>query len=204
MPEYKPLAPETVSTRRAPRRPTFVFVITFAAVCAWYFGRLAFFYPLDHHYPMVASPNYDRRPLGERIDCVVLHATAQNEMSEATTLFAHRGSGVSAHFVVGRDGRVVQMVPVERRAWHAGVSQLAGVDGVNDYSVGIEMVNRDDGRDPYTNAQYRAVAGIIRLLRTRLTIPDDRVVSHAQIALPPGRKLDPLGFDFARLRRMLR
>ena len=185
------------------RRIIGVLAIAFTVACAWYFGRLAFFYPLDHCYPTIASPNSDSRPWGERIDCVVLHATAQNEMREATILFAHRGSGVSAHFVVGRDGRVVQMVPVERRAWHAGVSQLAGVGGVNDYSVGIEMVNRDDGRDPYTDAQYRAVAGIVRLLRTRLTIPDDRIVSHAQIALPPGRKCDPLGFDFARLRRML-
>ena len=188
--------------RRAARRIVSVVAVAFIIACAWYFGRLAFFYPLDHHYPRVASPNYDSRPWGERIDCVVLHATAQNEMSEATTLFAHRGSGVSAHFVVGRDGRVVQMVPVEMRAWHAGVSQLAGVGGVNDYSVGIEMVNLDDGRDPYTDAQYRSVAGIIRLLRTRLTIPNDRIVSHAQIALPPGRKRDPLGFDFTRLRRM--
>ena len=190
--------------RRAARRIVSVFIAVITVACAWYFGRLAFFYPLDHHYPQVASPNYDSRPWGERIDCVVLHATAQNEMSEATTLFAHRGAGVSAHFVVGRDGRVVQMVPVEGRAWHAGVSRLAGVGGVNDYSVGIEMVNLDDGRDPYTDAQYRAVADIIRLLRTRLTIPDERIVSHARIALPPGRKCDPLGFDFAKLRRMLR
>lgn len=163
-----------------------------------------YFYPINHTYQYVASPNSDRRPFDIRITCLVLHSTAQEEMGQTISLFSNPASKVSAHFVVGKDGQVIQMVPIERRAWHAGISQFAGVSNVNDYSIGIEMVNRNDGIDPYPEAQYKAVAEIIRLLRTRLVIPDNRIVSHAEIALPAGRKSDPAGFNFRKLRTMLK
>ena len=165
--------------------------------------QTCFFYPINHTYRYVSSPNSDRRPFGIEITCLVLHSTAQEEIGQTISLFSNPASKVSAHFVVSKDGQVIQMVPIERRAWHAGVSQLAGVSNVNDYSIGIEMVNRNDGLDPYPEAQYQAVAEIIRLLRTRLVIPDNRIISHAEIALPAGRKSDPAGFDFRKLRDML-
>jgi N-acetylmuramoyl-L-alanine amidase/AmpD protein len=117
-------------------------------------------------------------------------------------IFLDPAKKVSAHFVVGKDGRVVQMVPIEKRAWHAGTSVLDGVSRVNDYSIGIEMVNLNDGRDPYPQPQMDAVAGLIRFIRARYPIPDERIVSHAQIALPAGRKSDPAGFDFAKIRAL--
>jgi N-acetylmuramoyl-L-alanine amidase len=153
--------------------------------------------PLPYDY--VSSPNCDNRPAGATISCLVLHSTVEPTLEGTLGIFLNRTRKVSAHFVVGRDGRVVQMVPVERRAWHAGPSILDGVPGLNDYSVGIEMVNLNDGKDPYTEAQVHAVAGILRFLRSRYVIPDSRVVSHASIALPAGRKSDPVGFDFARV-----
>ncbi|MDE2126607.1 MAG: N-acetylmuramoyl-L-alanine amidase [Armatimonadetes bacterium] len=153
--------------------------------------------PIALPYIYIPSPNYDNRPANTVINCVVLHATVLTSLNETVAAFEDPDRKVSAHFVVDKDGTVVQMVPVERRAWHAGVSVLDGVPRVNDYSVGIEMVNRNDGKDPYPPAQVAAVAGIIRLLRSRYTIPDSRIVSHAAIALPPGRKTDPAGFDFA-------
>ena len=133
----------------------------------------------------------------------VVHSTAQGSLAETVARFLDPKTKVSAHFVVDKDGKVIQMVPVRLRAWHAGVSTLDGVAGVNDYSVGIEIVNLNDGKEPYPSAQYASVAGIIRKLRRYDAIPNPRIVSHAQIALPPGRKTDPLGFDFARLYRML-
>jgi hypothetical protein len=148
-------------------------------------------------YPYTASPNRDDRPSDLGINCVVLHATA--ETTEGSRhWFLDPTSKVSAHFVVSKEGEIFQSVPLEQRAWHAGVSELDGVPDVNNYSVGIEIVNRDDGTDPYTDVQYEAVARIIHQLRSRYTIPDERIVSHAQIA--PGRKFDPVGFDFDRLR----
>jgi N-acetylmuramoyl-L-alanine amidase/AmpD protein len=161
---------------------------------------------VNRAYPRVPSPNYDRRPWPTRVDCVVVHATAGDSLAEAVAILTDPSAParVSAHFVVGRDGTVVQLVPIEERAWHAGVSSIDGRPDVNRYSVGIEVVNRNDGRDPFTPAQYRAVAGIVRRLRTCYDLPDERIVSHAGVALPRGRKSDPLGFDFARLRRLAR
>jgi N-acetylmuramoyl-L-alanine amidase len=153
-------------------------------------------------YAFVPSPNCDERPPGSAVNCIVLHATVEPSTAGTERIFLTPSRAVSAHFVVGKDGRVVQMVPVERRAWHAGTSVLEGVPSVNDFSVGIEMVNLNDGRDPYPDAQMQAVAGIIRFLRSRYDIPDSRIVSHAQIAQPQGRKTDPAGFDFDRIRRM--
>lgn len=155
--------------------------------------------PMPLPYDYVPSPNCDNRPAGATINCLVLHATVEPTTEGTMGIFLNTTRKVSAHFVVGRDGRVVQMVPVERRAWHAGPSVLDGASSVNDYSVGIEMVNLNDGKDPYTEAQIHAVAGILRFLRSRYVIPDSRVVSHASIALPVGRKSDPVGFDFARV-----
>ncbi len=159
--------------------------------------------PLDREYPFVASPNFNWRPDGQAITCIVLHSTAQPNLQTTVNWFLTPESKVSAHFVVDKDGRVVQMVPVEARAWHAGVSTLGGVAGVNDYSIGIEMVNRNDGLDPYPVAQYQAVARIILEAQALYPIPDSRIVSHASIALPPGRKTDPAGFDWNKLRMVL-
>ena len=69
------------------------------------------------------------------------------------------------HFVVSRDGYVIQMVPLEKRAWHAGASHLDGVSDVNSFSIGMKMVNTNDGRDPYTDLQYESVTQIIEQLR---------------------------------------
>ncbi len=158
--------------------------------------------PLPFPYAFLPSPNCDDRPPGVEINCLVLHATVEPTTEGTIGIFLNPAKRVSAHFVVGRDGRVVQMVPIEKRAWHAGVSVLDGVPRVNDYSVGIEMVNLNDGKDPFTEAQLQSVVGIIRFLRSRYNIPDNRIVSHAQVALPTGRKSDPVGFDFDHIRTL--
>jgi N-acetyl-anhydromuramyl-L-alanine amidase AmpD len=161
---------------------------------------------VNRAYEVVPSPNHGPRPLLRfgRPDCVVLHATATESFAETVGILSDPRSGVSAHFLVGKNGRVVQLVPVERRAWHAGDSRLDGRADVNSRSVGVEIMNRNDGRDPYTDAQYRAVARIVQRLRTCYRIPDERIVSHAAVAVPPGRKSDPRGLDFERVRRLSR
>jgi N-acetyl-anhydromuramyl-L-alanine amidase AmpD len=180
------------------------FSILFAA-CQIVRLAMAQFSPLPLAYAYIPSPNCDDRPPDAlSISCVVLHATVEPTTEGTVHIFLDPARKVSAHFVVGKDGRVVQMVPVEKRAWHAGVSVLDGVPSVNDYSVGIEIVNLNDGKDPFPDAQLQAVAGILRLLRSRYAIPDARIVSHAQIALPPGRKSDPLGLDFDKIRTLAR
>lgn len=159
---------------------------------------------VNNAYTRFESPYFEERPLGIPVDCVVLHATVLPTRDETLLAFQDPLRRVSAHFVVDKKGCVVQCVPLEKRAWHAGKSQLYGKPDVNSRSIGIEIVNRNDGYDPYTPEQYAAVARLIRRLRTVYAIPDAHIVSHAQIAVPAGRKTDPLGFDFPRLRRMLR
>lgn len=161
--------------------------------------------PLDEYgaVALIPSPNYNARPAGTIVNCVVLHATATATGQEAVNSFLNPKSETSSHFIIDRNGAVIEMVPPERRAWHAGVSALDGVADVNSYSVGIELVDHNDG-EPYSDAQYVATAALIRRLRMHYDIPDARIVSHAAVALPPGRKTDPVGFDFARLYTALR
>ncbi len=155
-------------------------------------------------YSFINSPNYDDRPLGVLINCIVLHATVEPSTEGTINIFLDPVRQVSAHFVVGKDGRVVQMVPIEKRGWHAGLSVLESAPKVNDFSVGIEMVNLNDGKDPFPQEQMAAVAGIIRFIRSRYSVLDSRIVSHAQVALPAGRKSDPAGFDFEKIKAMAR
>ena len=160
--------------------------------------------PMPLAYEFIPSPNFGERPANAVINTIVLHATVEPTTEGTIGIFLNRARQVSAHFVVGRDGRVVQMVPLEKRAWHAGVSTWDGMKDINNVSVGIEMVNLNDGKDPYPDAQYQAVAGIIRFVRSRYAVPDNHIVSHEQIAIPPGRKNDPLGFDFDRIKALAR
>jgi len=108
---------------------------------------------------------------------------------------------VSAHFLLDRAGVLNQFVPIDARAWHAGVSIWQDRPACNDYSVGIELEGCDDR--PFADAQYGALATLLADLRAALpAVTPGRVVGHADVA--PGRKTDPGPFfDWARLRRSL-
>jgi N-acetylmuramoyl-L-alanine amidase len=152
----------------------------------------------------IPSPNQEHRLPTAKIDTIVVHATVIESTEKTAGAFYSPVSRVSAHYVVGRDGMIVQQVPESERAWHAGVWALEGRTGVNDFSVGIEMVNLNDGKDPYPDVQYQAVARIIKHIRSKNKVPDKHIVSHEFVARPKGRKNDPMGFDFERLKRMCR
>lgn len=151
----------------------------------------------------VPSPNVNDRPPGTRISCVVLHHTHRQESALATArYFQDPASGVSAHYVVDRDGSVIRCVPDAKRAWHAGVSRFLGVDNVNDFSIGVEIANRGDNVEPYPEAQMAAVVRLVTWLSRRYGIPGERITRHRDVALPPGRKVDPSdNFDFGRVLR---
>lgn len=152
----------------------------------------------------IPSPNQGSRPPDATVSAIVVHATVTPTREATVNWFLTQKSQVSAHYVVGRDGHIVQMVDDTGRAWHAGVSELNGERNVNNFSVGIEIVNLNDGKDPFTDAQYEAVAAIIRHIREQYPVPDSRIVSHEFVARPKGRKNDPKGFDFPRLLRLSR
>jgi N-acetylmuramoyl-L-alanine amidase len=167
---------------------------------------------VSHAPPILSapSPNHDART--GPISLVVLHYTgmatldaALSRLTDAAPI-AGRYLGpwqdpatpgetplgrVSAHYVIGRDGTVFQLVPEERRAWHAGVSHWAGMDGVNDHSIGIEIDNggHDFGLPPFADAQIDAVIALVRGICERHGLGPHQVVGHCDVA--PGRKLDP-------------
>lgn len=95
---------------------------------------------------------------------------------------------VSAHLLIRRDGIVVQYVPFNRKAWHAGSSSFAGRSECNEYSIGIELEGTDE--IPFTDKQYQQLALITRLLMSAYpAITPARIAGHSDIA--PGRKTDP-------------
>lgn len=108
---------------------------------------------------------------------------------------------VSAHCLIKRCGEVVQFVPFNQRAWHAGVSAFQGRGCCNDFSVGIELEGGDE--IPYTMDQYRVLAEVTKaLIQAYPKINLARIVGHNDIA--PGRKTDPgIAFDWSQFRQML-
>lgn len=158
------------------------------------------------------SPNFGERPAGEPVSLVVIHNISLppgefggdwvedfflNRLDATVHPYFSTISGlqVSAHFYLRRNGRLVQFVGCDRRAWHAGQSCWCERDNCNDYSVGIELEGSDD--QPYTAEQYAALWPLLDALQRRYPIA--AVAGHCHIA--PGRKTDPgPHFDWPALR----
>ena len=163
----------------------------------------------------VPSPNSDSRAGDSEIDLLVLHSISlprgsfgkAGGDSAIERLFTNRldpaehpafadlaGLRVSSHFLIYRDGELVQFVPLGARAWHAGASRWRARARCNDFSVGIELEGTDDS--PFTAAQYAVAARLIRELQREL--PLRALAGHSDVA--PGRKSDPgARFDWPRL-----
>lgn len=145
------------------------------------------------------SPNKSKRPTGVRITAIVLHADAASRVDISLDWCRRPESRVSYHLLIGRTGNVFMLVHPEDRAWHAGVSELDGVRNVNDFSVGVCLSNRNDG-ESYHKAQLFEAASACAHLCKHYGIPLDRIVTHASVARPVGRKTDPLGLDLEAFR----
>ena len=144
------------------------------------------------------SPNFDER--NAAISMVVLHYTGMRDAESAIARLCDPEAGVSAHYLIDEDGRIVRMVPEEKRAWHAGLSYWRGVQGVNACSIGIEIVNpgQEFGYRPFTEEQMEALLPLLSGIVERYRIPPANVVGHSDVA--PARKEDPGElFDWARL-----
>ncbi len=137
------------------------------------------------------SPNFDDRPAGALVDHLVLHYTGMQSADAAKARLCDPAAKVSAHYLVEENGSVLCLVPEQSRAWHAGVSYWRGVCGLNDRSIGIELVN--PGHElGYTSFSNRQIESLIRLcagILARHPIPRRNIVGHSDIA--PDRKRDP-------------
>ncbi|MCL4300470.1 MAG: N-acetylmuramoyl-L-alanine amidase [Anaerolineae bacterium] len=149
----------------------------------------------------VGSPNFNQRRSPTDITAIVIHSTANNRLQGVIDWFNNPNAQVSAHYTIGKDGKIVQHVRDTDRAWHAGQSVWKGRNSVNDYAIGIELVNLNDGQDPYPEAQHQANVALCAHLCYIHNIKVDDIMGHLDIALPPGRKSDPRGYDLNRLRR---
>ena len=162
------------------------------------------------------SPHFDDRPPGEKISLLVIHniALPPGEYGgpyiddlfmgrldpEAHPYFKEiEGLRVSSHYLIRRDGTLVEYVPPEKRAWHAGESSWKGRSRCNDFSIGVELEGSDDV--PFSEPQYETLISFVKGLTGRFGPLD--LAGHSDIA--PGRKTDPgPWFDWERLRASLR
>ena len=141
---------------------------------------------------VVPSPNHDERKDGRPPDMILLHYTGMTTGEAALQQLCSPESKVSAHYLVFENGRIVQCVPEQRRAWHAGVSSWAGETDINSCSIGIEIVN--PGHEfGYRDFPLRQIAAVISLCKTiiarRGPISAERILAHSDVA--PARKQDP-------------
>jgi AmpD protein len=159
------------------------------------------------------SPNFNDRPVDEDISLLVIHSISLppkkyntdhierfflNELDFTSHNFYKNieGMKVSAHVLIKRNGEVIQFVPFNKRAWHAGVSSYKGKNDCNNFSIGIELEGSDD--DIFEDIQYKKLSLITSLLIEEYDlITKDNIKGHSDIA--PERKTDPgVLFDWDR------
>ncbi|MDR2688227.1 MAG: N-acetylmuramoyl-L-alanine amidase [Azoarcus sp.] len=136
--------------------------------------------------PWWPSPNFEAR----RANYVILHHTSNDMLEQALWGLTSPFSGVSSHYLIGRDGRVLQLVREADRAWHAGVSRWGGQTDMNSASIGIELDN--NGFEPFPDIQIEALLALLADIQARHGIPRANFLGHADIA--PARKSDPSAF----------
>ncbi|NDR57968.1 N-acetylmuramoyl-L-alanine amidase [Pseudoruegeria sp. M32A2M] len=129
---------------------------------------------------------------------VVLHYTAMVDAQAALERLCDPAVEVSAHYLIGRDGKCWQLVDERKRAWHAGAGCWGGRADVNSHSIGIELDN--DGASPFSEPLMAQLERLVPQILQRWQIPSERVIGHSDMA--PGRKIDPgRRFDWQRLAR---
>ena len=136
------------------------------------------------------SPNHGKRRAAP-VDMIIVHYTGMPDADQALAWLCAGQSQVSAHYFVFEDGRIVQMVGEDRRAWHAGAASWAGQTDINSRSIGIEIANSGHagGLPPFPDAQIDAVTGLCRDIIGRHAIAAHRLLAHSDVA--PARKRDP-------------
>ena len=151
------------------------------------------------------SPNCDERPIAEDISLIVVHCISlppeqfggcyidqlfcnQLNPDQHPYFKAIHQLKVSSHLLIKRTGEIVQYVPFNKRAWHAGISAYKGREKCNDFSIGIELEGSET--QAYTDLQYQQLALVSKtLLANYPRLSSEGITGHSDIA--PGRKTDP-------------
>lgn len=120
-------------------------------------------------------------------DFVIIHHTAQDSIQQTIKTFTLERTQASAHYIVGKNGEVVQMLSDDLRAWHAGNAKWGNNFDMNSCSIGIELDN--NGVDPFTEKQISSLLILLAKLKATYKIPTANFIGHGDIA--PARKVDP-------------
>ncbi len=131
----------------------------------------------------VGTVNFNMR----KPNYVIIHFTAQDSAVQTLKTFTVVKTQVSAHYVIGKDGKVYHMLNDYLRAWHAGTSKWGSISDMNSCSIGIEIDN--NGKEPYTDAQVKSLLVLLAQLKKNYNIPASNFIGHQDIA--PLRKPDP-------------
>jgi N-acetylmuramoyl-L-alanine amidase len=131
----------------------------------------------------MGSPNFDDR----RPNFVVIHHTSDDTAEQALRTLSNPLRSVSAHYLIARDGGIVQLVDERARAWHAGESKWGAETDLNSASLGVELDN--NGREPFPEVQISALLDLLGDIKRRYRIPSANFIGHADVA--PRRKTDP-------------
>ena len=134
----------------------------------------------------LGSPNFNER----KPNFVVLHHTSDDNVEQALRTLAGPLRSVSAHYLIGRDGAIIQLVDERARAWHAGESKWGADTDLNSASLGIELDN--NGHEAFSDAQIAALLALLTDIKERYRIPSANFLGHADVA--PRRKTDPSRF----------
>ncbi|GAB3647543.1 N-acetylmuramoyl-L-alanine amidase [Echinicola sediminis] len=148
--------------------------------------------------PSVKSSNKDTTSLNDlwigttnfsirKPNFVIIHHTAQDSLEQTIHTFTLPRTQVSSHYVIGRDGTVVQMLNDYFRAWHAGRGKWGHDTDLNSSSIGIELDN--NGKEPFSEPQIQSLLKVLKRLKEDYNIPTANFIGHSDIA--PSRKVDP-------------
>lgn len=131
----------------------------------------------------IGTVNFNLR----KANFIILHHTAQDSIQQTIKTFTLARTQVSAHYVIGDDGRVVQMLNDYLRSWHAGTSSWGKITDINSVSIGIELDN--NGLEPFSESQINSLLALLTKLKKDYNIPAQNIIGHSDIA--PRRKVDP-------------
>jgi N-acetylmuramoyl-L-alanine amidase len=134
----------------------------------------------------VSTINFNLR----KPNCIIIHHTAQDSLQQTLQTFTVVKTQVSAHYVISKEGKVVQMLNDYLRAWHAGAASWGKTTDVNSASIGIELDN--NGQEAFTELQINSLLALLGQLKKQYNIPTQNIIGHSDIA--PSRKTDPSAF----------
>ena len=139
----------------------------------------------------LSSPNYIFCNKRRKIHSIVIHYTGMRSLQSAVERLTSKKYEVSSHYLIGRTGKILQLVKDNNIAWHAGISNWFNFKNLNKTSIGIELENKGHqyGYQNFSNKQINQLIKILEILKKKFNIQNINIIGHSDIAT--NRKKDP-------------